>query len=322
VYAFIYVDDLIVAGNDSLIDDLYDKLSRHFTVSDLGELRFYLGIEFERDSHGSFLLHQAGYIHRILDRFGLLDAKPAKTPMEVGYIKIDAQREEEMSEDKELYRQAIGCLLYVATCTRPDISVSISILSRKITNPSAADWTAVKRVMRYLKGTVHFKLRLGGESFATGLIGYADADWAGDLRDRKSNSGFVFSYLGGTISWASRKQSSVALSSTEAEYMALAEACQEAMWLNQLLIDLNQSSVSTTIFEDNQSCLKILESERANLRTKHIDTKFHFVRDLFVKGIFSFVYCPTECMVADLLTKPLQAIKTLKLAEMSGLTIK
>lgn len=316
-YIFVYVDDLIVVGDANFVGYVYEILSKHFTVSNLGELKLYLGIEVERDGDGIYSIHQSSYISRILERFQMENAKPDKTPMDTGYLKNELQREETEMPEKDRYRQAIGCLLYVATCTRPDIAVSVSISSRKITNPSLADWTAVKRIMRYLKGTLDYKLKLGNTEGRTNVVfGYADADYAGDQTDRKSNSGFVFQWLGATITWASRKQNNVALSSTEAEYVALAEACREALWIRNLMEDLKQRDFSTTIYEDNQSCLKMVENEGVTQRTKHIATRFHFVKDL--RFVFNFVYCATEEMIADLLTKPLDRVKTKKFVSLLG----
>ena len=186
-------------------------------------------------------------------------------------------------------------------------------------NPTQADWTEVKRVLQYLKGTCGVMLKLGESirSQSDVLTGYVDADWAGDHTDRKSNTGYVFKLHGGTISWSSRKQPCVALSSTEAEYITVSEACREALWLKWLLVDLHVKENSVpVIYEDNQSCLTLLESEKVNQRSKHIDTKFHFSRDLIANQFVKFVYCPSE---ADLLTKPLEAVKTRKFSSLIGL---
>ena len=188
-------------------------------------------------------------------------------------------------------------------------------MSRKISCPTQYDWVQVKQVIRYLKGTKNIKQKLGDPNERNGkqIIGYADADWAGNVTDRKSTSGYIFKYNGGTISWSSRKQSCVSLSSTEAEYIKIAEACQEATYLKNLLLDFNQINEDSVImYEDNQSCLKLIENEKMNQRTKHIDVKYHFAKSLKESGIVEFINCPTEDMVADLFTKPLLNIKLKK----------
>lgn len=186
--------------------------------------------------------------------------------------------------------------------------------------PSKKDWNAVKRIIRYLKGTSHYKLKLPASDEIT-LTGYVDADWAGDTSDRKSTSGYLFFLSGGAISWTSRKQLSVTLSSTEAEYVAAAQASQEVIWLRQLLTDLGQPQLGPTeIYEDNQGCLVLAHMEGVNSRTKHIDVKFHFLRDLQEQGLLELLYCPTEDMTADILTKPLTAERHSRLTKKIGLT--
>jgi len=160
--------------------------------------------------------------------------------------------------------------------SRPDISASVNILAQRINKPTQQDWNELKRMVRYLKGTVNFKLKLGNARADNPIIGYADANWAECRKDRKSNSGHIFFVFGGAVSWCCRKQSCVALSSMEAEYISLCEAGQEAMWLRRLLKDFNiDIKTPTIIYEDNQSCLKFSEEERLSNRTKHIDTRIY-----------------------------------------------
>ena len=207
---------------------------------------------------------------------------------------------------KDDYQSLVGALLYVAVCTRPDIAISASILGRKVSCPSQADWTEVKRALRYLKATENLCLELGGPG---SLNAYVDADWAGDHHDRKSNTGFVFN-LGGPISWCARKQQCVTLSSTEAEYVALSEACRELLWLLKLMSDVGEKPTEPVVVcEDNQSCISMLNNNGSSRKSKHIDTRYNFVRDLVAKRVVAVKYCPTEQMVADILTKPLPRVK-------------
>ncbi len=311
MYISIHVDDLIVAATkDYMFKEFEKRMGHTLNIKNLGDLKYYLGIQFERDENGIFLLHQKGYIERKLDKFNLTDSRPSNIPVDPGYQKRQEVQEE--AKNKEIYRSAIGALNYLATNTRPDIAVGTSILSRHVNNPKESDWVEVKRIYRYLKHTMDKKLKLGNRNETENqLVGYVDADWGGDPQDRKSNTGYVFKFCGAPISWASRKQSMVTLSSTESEYIALTEAAQEALWMRRLLEELDQEVVKPTVlFEDNQSCIKLLQNEKSSHRTKHVATKFHFVRDLYKSKELDVKYCPSERMIADLLTKPLEAVKT------------
>lgn len=316
-YVLVYVDDLIVASEDDrMIKNLVEVLEQNFEINSLGDIRFYLGIEVERDAEGDFFINQRKYINHVVDSAGLTDAKESKFPLDPNYQKFENQGEP--LPDNHEYQKVIGQLLYLSVNTRPDISAAVSILSRKTSAPTQMDWTELKRVIRYLKGTSGYRLRISRCKDHEGLIGFADADWAECSTDRKSNSGQIFKFNGGTISWSCRKQTSVSLSTAEAEFITLAEATQEALWIKQLLMDLDEPT-SLTIFEDNQSCLKMLEGEKFSNRIKHISIKYNFVRDIREKKEVKFVYCPSEYMVADLLTKPFTGVRITRLAAASGL---
>lgn len=205
---------------------------------------------------------------------------------------------------------------------RPDISASVTILAQKVTKPTQEDWNELKRILRYLKGTADLSLVLGGSNDKIGLIDYADANWAEDvaLHQRKSTTGYIFKYLDAIISWCSKRQTCVAKSSMEAGYIALSEASSEALWIRRLLKDFKQLEKDpTTIYEDNQSCLKLIKEEKLSNRSKHIDVHTYFVKDHVDKGTIKCIYCPTEDMVADLLTKPLPASRIIKLRTHCGL---
>lgn len=245
--------------------------------------------------------------------FGLQDAKEPNTPMEIGYYKSPLDANTMISNTN--YQKLLGCLLYISINTRPDVTASVNILAQKTSSPNQEDWEQLKRVVKYLKGTSKLKLKLSdNDSDSKELIGYSDANWAEDKQTRKSNSGYVFFLNGGIINWACRKQTCVSLSSTEAEFIALSDTCQEAIWLQRLLEDMHEGVQNpTTIFEDNQSCLKIIKEEKFSNRTKHIDTKFHFVKDHIDKNRITCKFCPTEEMIADIFTKPLPPARHIKL---------
>lgn len=319
VYIIVHVDDFLIASRKiQTIDETAQFLMQKFSLVDLGILRCYLGIEVRKNDEGIYCIRQSQYIDSILSRFALQDAKISSIPLDTGFFK-NRDTSSPMSEN-EKYQQLIGALLYLAVNTRPDISASVTILSQFNKKPMSADWTEAKRIARYLKGTRDYELILGKRGAEPILIGYADADWAENKVDRKSNSGYVFMFMNATISWACRKQTCVAISSTEAEYIALGEASQECIWIRRLLEDfLIKKQKTTVMFEDNQSCLKLVNTRKFSNRTKHIDTKFHFVRDLKQKGLIDYKYCPTDRMLADMLTKPLSKLKLRFLAKGCGL---
>ena len=222
-------------------------------------------------------------------------------------------------EDNEKYRSLIGALLYIAINTRPDVAIATSILGRKVSKPTILDWNEAKRILKYLKSTQDLKLTLSSCTFGK-INCYVDADWAGEICDRKSNTGFIIRIGSSVINWVSRKQTCVALSSTEAEFVSLAECCQELLWTIMLMKDFGYFvDEPIEIMEDNQSCIKMVYSDRTEKRSKHIDTKFNFVKDLARNGTIKLTYCPTENMIADILTKPLQRIKLEKFRQDLGL---
>jgi len=195
-------------------------------------------------------------------------------------------------------------------CSRPDFSISISILSRYQKCASYELWQALKRVLRYIQGTLNYSLIFKcRDSFneANCIVGFCDSDWAGDGVDRKSTSGYVFKLFGCTISWTSRKQSTVALSSTESEYIALSFAVSEACWLKHLLIDLKlfKNVPCVTLYEDNQSAIKITKNPEYHKRLKHVDIKFHFIREKVKEEVIKIKYISTKNQLPDVFTKPL-----------------
>lgn len=284
-YVLIYVDDLILASlNDGMLSECERVLNTKFKIKNLGEGRNYLGIQIGCNLNGNFTLNQKHDIVKIIKDIGMTEAKISKVPLSVSYGK---GKNSELLMDNENYRKLVGCLLYVAVNTRPDISASVTILAQKVTRPTQEDWNELKRILRYLKGTADLLLMLGGINNKIGLIGYADANWVEDvaLNQRKSTTGYIFKYLDDIISWCSKRQTCVAKSSMEAEYIALLEASSEALWIRRLLRDFKYPERDpTTIFEDNQSCLKLIKQEKLPNHSKHIDVHAYFVKDHVDKG--------------------------------------
>ena len=239
----------------------------------------------------------------MLERYGLSDAKTHATPSDTN-VKLKKDCANSNAVDVSKYQSMVGSLLYAAMATRPDIAYAVSCVSKFNSSPTKTHMTALKRIFQYLKYSSNLALKL--EKSGKGLLCYSDADWAGDQDDRHSTTGNVFMLGGGAISWISKKQSVVALSTAEAEYIALSSATQEVIWLRRLLTDLHlPENGPTKIWEDNQGAIAISKNPVAHGRTKHIDIRHHFVREAVCNKVVDVKYCPTEVMVADIFTKAL-----------------
>lgn len=208
------------------------------------------------------------------------------------------------------YANAVGALMYAMVCTRPDISHAVSMVSRYMHNPGKEHWQAVRWILRYLHGTVDVGLRFErNKTSGQHLVGYVDSDYAGDLDKRRSTTGYVFTLAGGPISWRSMLQSTVALSTTEAEYMAVTEAFKEAIWVHGLIEDLGIDQENVEVFCDSQSAICLAKNQVHHSRTKHIDVRFHFIREIVEEGDVLLQKIPTADNPADMLTKVVSGIK-------------
>lgn len=210
--------------------------------------------------------------------------------------------------------------MYAALATRPDISFAVTLLSRFSTAPGKIHWDAVIRIFRYLKGTSDLWLTYGHQDLqVAGEIGYTDAD-GGTQEDWKAISGNAFLIDGGAVSWYSKQQEIVALSTTESEYVAAAHATKEALWIQHLMSEIFDFSVRPiTLFSDNKSAIALAQDSQFHARTKHIDVRYHFIRWVIENRAIRLIYCPTEEMVADALTKPLPSLKVKHFAAALGL---
>lgn len=303
VVVVIWVDDMIIgASNERLLYETKQMMTDKFKMKDLGKLSYFLGIEFEQGD-GYVKMSQKRYIQKMLEKYGMSDCKPRATPCE---HKPEQGCDEPV--DSRKYREVVGSLIYLMMCTRPDICWIVTKLSQHLSSPLEVHWVAVKHVLRYLKGTVDYELCFRKSKHGLKLIGYSDADWASSEDDRRSTSGYCFSLneKGPLISWKSRKQSTVALSSCEAEYIALAAAVQESLYLRQLLCDIGHKDQDepVLIFEDNQGTIALAGNPVNRQRSKHIDIRYHFIRSELSKGKVMLKYCPTADMLADVMTKP------------------
>ena len=316
----VYVDDIVIAGESTeKVQEVKHTLSRKFNMKDLGELNHFLGVQVIQDhDKGTMWIGQSQYTDTILKKFGMDQSKSIRTPVNTN-LKLRKSTEESELADEVLYQSAVGSLLYLSTRTRPDIAYAVGNVARFCSKPTKDHWIAVKRIFRYLKGTTHLGL-LYNKNNDESLIGYSDADWGGDLDNYRSTTGYIFQIGGTAVSWKSRKQDCVALSTAEAEYMALACTAQEAVWMRELNIDMNNKlNEPTTIYEDNQSAICMAKNPQFHGRVKHIGIKYHFIREQVNAGSVKLEYCRTEDMIADMFTKGLTQEKFEKLRNLCGI---
>lgn len=238
----------------------------------------------------------------ILERFGMEDCKPVSTPMDPNTKWKSSSSDPPTNQP---YKELIGCLQYLALSSRPDISAAVNILSKFQSTASDAHWSGLKRILRYLKGTSRTRIIYRKHLDSATLEGFADADYGNDPDDRKSISGYAFRLFGNLVSWSTKRQPTVSLSSTEAELISLCSATKEGLWLSNFLNELGVENLPIIIHEDNIPCIKFSEEPREHQRMKHIDIKFVFVRDLIKKGILKIKYIPSQEQPADVFTKPL-----------------
>ncbi|KAG7585690.1 Reverse transcriptase RNA-dependent DNA polymerase [Arabidopsis thaliana x Arabidopsis arenosa] len=303
VVILVYVDDIIISGNDKVgIQETKAFLKSVFDIKDLGELKYFLGIEVCRSKEGLFL-SQRKYTLDLLSQVGKLGAKPAKTPLEDDY---KANRKGELDnkpfEDVTKYRRLVGKLIYL-TITRPDICFAVNVVSQHMQAPTLHHWNMVTRILKYLKGAPGQGIWMGCNK-NTELVGYCDADYAGDTKDRRSTTGYCTFIGGNLVTWRSKKQKVVSLSSAEAEYRAMRKLTTELMWLKALLKDFGiDTSKPITMHCDNQAAIHIASNSVFHERTKHIEVDCHKVREQVQLGVILPCYTESEEQLADIFTK-------------------
>ena len=297
----IYVDDIIFGStNVSLCEEFSKCMHSEFEMSMMGELNYFLGLQIKQTKEGIFI-NQAKYVKDLLKKFDFEGMKPLSTPMSSS-IKIDKD-ENGKAVDITKYRGMIGSLLYL-TASRPDIMYSVCLCARYQSNPKESHLNAVKRIFRYLSGTKNLGLWYPKGTHID-LFSYTDADWAGCTIDRKSTSGTCH-FLGfALVSWFSKKQNSVALSTAEAKYISAASCCAQVLWMKQTLLDLGLSYDHVPIMCDNTSAINLSKNPVLHSRTKHIEIRHHFLRDHVQKGDITLEFISTNHQIADILTKPL-----------------
>nr|ABA98230.2 retrotransposon protein, putative, unclassified [Oryza sativa Japonica Group] len=303
LFVQIYVDDIIFGcSTHALVVDFAETMRREFEMSMMGELSYFLGLQIKQTPQGTFV-HQTKYTKDLLRRFKMENCKPISTPIGSTAV-LDPDEDGEAVDQKE-YRSMIGSLLYL-TASRPDIQFAVCLCARFQASPRASHRQAVKRIMRYLNHTLEFGIWYSTSSSIC-LSGYSDADFGGCRIDRKSTSGTCHFLGTSLIAWSSRKQSSIAQSTAESEYVAAASCCSQILWLLSTLKDYGLTFEKIPLFCDNTSAINIAKNPVQHSRTKHIDIRFHFLRDHVEKGDVELQFLDTKLQIADIFTKPLDS---------------
>ena len=317
VFLVLYVDDILLIGNDiPMLESIKSSLSRVFSMKDLGEATYILGIRIYRDRSKRLIgLSQSTYIGKVLERFNMQDSKKGFLPMSHGISlsvsQCPATREQ---RDKMIgipYASAIGSIMYAMLCTRPDVSYALSMTSRFQKDPGVDHWTAVKNILKYLRRTKDLILVYGGEEHLA-VTGYCDASFQTDRDDSRSQTGYVYMLNGGAVCWKSSKQDSTADSTVEAEYMAACEAGKMGVWIREFIDELGvvPSIVEPVeLYCDNTGAIANAKDHRSSKRTMHIKRKYHLIRELVENGDIKMCKVGTDSNTADPLTKPLPLTK-------------
>jgi len=323
IIVVIHVDDCTIAVSTlSLIVTFKRQISKHVEITDLGELHWLLSIEIKCDHERRTIhLSQHSYIDSIIARYNFQDLKPVSTPMETSTRLSTSQAPATTLKIAKMhdvpYLKVVGSLMYASLGTCPNISFAVQTVSWFSKNPGLAHWDAVKRIFCYLKGMAN--LWLSYRVVKDNLVGYADADGS-MAEDRHAISGYTFMLHGGAVSWSAQWQEIISLSTTESEYVAITHAAKEALWIRSLLSQLFPGKLDpTTLFSDNQSTIALTRDHQYHARTKHIDIRFHFICYVIENGSIRLIYCLTDDMVTDTLTKALPSAKVKHFTSQLGL---
>jgi hypothetical protein len=310
----VYVDDLIITGdNEDEINTLKKSLKSKFAIKDLGVLKYFLGIEMATSSKGLFL-NQRKYLMDLLEEAEMMDSKPCATPLD---SKLKLEWEGDQLSNVVEYQKLVGKLIYL-TITRPDITFAVSLASQFMHAPTQAHMQIVKRILRYLKGSIGRGILMRNNNH-TRIMGYSDADWAGSAYDRKSTTGYCTFVGGNLVSWKSKKQTVIARSSAEAEYRAMASTACELIWLKYLLSDLGiNHDQPISMFCDNQAAMHIAANPVFHERTKHIEVDCHYVRSQVQNKVIDTIFTRSHDQLADIFTKSLPSAQFLRLLSKLG----
>ena len=307
----IFVDDGLICCNEKkTMQVIIEHIKKHFEIRTMVADRF-LGLEISRNrSKKELYVTQPRFIENLLKKFRMQNCSPKSIPADPHTRltkEMSSKSEQESMDMKKIqYKKAVGSLLDLTTTTRPDIAYAVGQVSQFSENPGNGHWNGVKRILAYLAGTSHFGIRYRKEH-SQHLLGFSDADFGGDMEKRRSTTGYVFLHCAGPIIWSSRKQTCTALSTTEAEFIAGCESSKEAIWIARLLKEIaKEDPIPVQLFCDNQSAIRLVKNPEFHQRTKHIDIKYHFIRDQQANGIIDATYVNTTNQLADIFTKPLE----------------
>lgn len=316
IIIIIVIDHMMFVTNSlQLLSEVKERLEREFDVKFFGSISSFICWDIRRSLSGIECSQQT-YARKLISKHGLNHANGTWTPLPVNCDIRQAQQGEVHLQRKEHmeYRQLVGELLYLSVCTRPDISFAVGALARSLHAPTQRHSVLAKRVLRYVSGNSTLGI-FYPETSNTGMQAYSDADWAGCLETRHSTSGFIISVNGAPVSWKSTKQSIVALSSAESEFVSLATASRELSWLRRIYAELSQGLhlnncqplAPTTIYTDSTAAIALIQRDGTNARTKHISVRYNFVKDLNKNGVISLQFIRSQFQLADILTKPVNA---------------
>ena len=320
----LHVDDQLCAGNSRThLDAFKAALHAQFECVDHGDVGYFLGFNVYRDRQQRKLwISLEHYFDALLDKFDMANCNPAKTPLPPGFAPVVATDDDFAAARHLDYPQIVGSVLYAATITRPDLAHTASLLSRFISKWSLAHYAAAKHLLRYIRATSDLCLTFDAEAGKRLVLGFADADWGGCLDTRRSTTGYLFKVFGGVVSWKAKRQPTVALSTSEAEYMASADAARQAVWLRQLLTDLGLPlSGALPILNDNVGAIQLSKNPVHHDRSKHISLRHHFLREQAAAGSIELSHVSSDANLADVLTKPLAREPFERLRSQLGLQV-
>ncbi|UYV62003.1 hypothetical protein LAZ67_1007460 [Cordylochernes scorpioides] len=308
----VYVDDLALFGeSEEILRNIEQKINERFRVKNLGAIRNFLGVQIDYPDEETVVLSQSTYVKSILQKFNMIECRPVSTPLDISFPiskGICPTDEEEKERMKAIpYRELIGSLLYLANCTSPDLMFSVTRLAQFTSNPGRRHWQAAKHVLRYLHGSINLSL-IYRRTDSNDVCAYSDADWARDIDDRRSNSGTAITIGHSLVIWKTSKQKCVSLSTMEAEYLALSQTTKEAVCIATILKELkflSNFAFPLIIHCDNRSAIDFFKNNVENNRSKHIDIRYHHVRERIISGEIKIVYIPTKENLADVFTKTL-----------------
>ncbi|CAM8982498.1 unnamed protein product [Rhodiola kirilowii] len=317
IIAQIYVDDIVFASsNQKMVDKFIEQMQSEFKMSMVGEMSYFLGLQVKQKVDGIFI-SQSKYARNLIKKFNLEKAAHKRTPAAT-HVKV-TKDEAGTSVNQTLYMSMIGSLLYL-TASRLDIAHVVGVCARYQANPKESHLMNVKRIIKYVSGTSDYGLWYTKDTNSC-LVGYCNVDWAGNAEDRKSTSGGCFFLGNNLVSWFSKKQNNISLSTAEAEYIAARSCCTQMIWMKQMLEEYEVEKDAMTLYCDNMSAINISKNPVQHSRTKHIDIRHHFIRELVKKKVITLKHVSTEKHLADIFTKPLDNVQFETLRSSLGLCV-